>query len=202
MAGSKVSIGGANFPASHKDGRGDLGYGRLNPSGHVPKQLGRSVYPYIEEDEDLEDVETFMDEDEEEKLHHMISAPSGYDPGGGHYDPFTFAGSNTSLHGPSHIGESFGSIGVTGNSMVPIPTMHKGRGQSTVGGTRSGTARGEGSTMAATFDTGDRWGWSNPLYKEIDTDFENEYNYTLEDIADEEESSLRECIRMIILRLI
>ena len=56
--------------------------------------------------------------------------------------------------------------------------------------------------MSATIDTGDRWGWSSPVHKEIDTDFENEYNYTLEDIADEEESSLRECIRMIILRLI
>ena len=201
MNPSKVSIGGGNFPSSHGDARDDLGYGRLNPSGHVPKQLGRSVYPYIEEDEDLDDVETFMSEDEEEELHKMISGPSGYDPGGGHYDPFSFAGSNTSLNGPSHIGESFGSIGVTGNSMVPIPTMHKGRGQSTVGGTRAGTARADGSTMSATMDTGDRWGWSNPIYKEIDTDFESEYNYTLEDIADEEDD-LRECIRLILLRLL
>ena len=83
-----------------------------------------------------------------------------------------------------------------------FPGMHKSRGNQVVGGTKSGTARGEGSTMAPTIDTGDRWGWSSPVQKEIDTDFENEYNYTLEDIADEEESSLRECIRMIILRLI
>ena len=67
MGPSKVSIGGGNFPLSHGDARDDLGYGRLNPSGHTPKQLGRSVYPYIEEDEDLDDVETFMDEDEEEE---------------------------------------------------------------------------------------------------------------------------------------
>ena len=196
MKPSKVSIGGGNFPASHGDARDDLGYGRLNPSGHVEKQLGRSVYPYIEEDEDLEDLETFMDEEEEEELHRMISAPSGYDPGGGHYDPFSFAGSNTSLNGPSHIGESFAS-----NSIVPFPTMHKNRGQSTVGGTRVGTARGDGSTMSATIDTGDRWGWSNPLQKEIDTDLENEYNYTLEDIADEEDA-LRECIRLILMGLL
>ena len=196
MKPSKVSIGGGNFPASHGDARDDLGYGRLNHSGHVEKQLGRSVYPYIEEDEDLEDLETFMDEDEEEELHRMISAPSGYDPGGGHYDPFSFAGSNTSLNGPSHIGESFAS-----NSMVPFPTMHKNRGQSTVGGTRVGTVRGDGSTMSATIDTGDRWGWSNPLQKEIDTDLENEYNYTLEDIADEEDA-LRECIRLILMGLL
>ena len=196
MKPSKVSIGGGNFPSSHGDARDDLGYGRLNPSGHVEKQLGRSVYPYIEEDEDLEDLETFMDEDEEEELHRMISAPSGYDPGGGHYDPFSFAGSNTSLNGPSHIGESFAS-----NSMVPFPTMHKNRGQSTVGGTRVGTVRGDGSTMSATIDTGDRWGWSNPLQKEIDTDLENEYNYTLEDIADEQDD-LRECIRLILMGLL
>lgn len=197
MAGSKVSIGGGNFPASHGDGRGDLGYGRLNPKYHVEKQLGRSVYPYIEEDEDLDDVETFMDEDEQEEMHDRMSGPSGYDPGGGHYDPFSFVGSNTSLHGPSHIGESFAS-----NSMVPFPMMHKRRSNTSVGGTKVGTARGEGSTMMATIDTGDRWGWSNPVYKEIDTDLENEYNYTLEDVASDEEDALRECIRLILMRQI
>ena len=195
MTPSKVSIGGGNFPSSHGDARDDLGYGRLHPSGHTPKQLGRSVYPYIEEDEDLDDVETFMDEDEQEEMHDRMSSPSGYDPGGGHYDPFSFAGSNTSLNGPAHISEMFAK-----NSMVPFPAMHKGRGQSAVGGTRAGTARADGSTMAATIDTGDRWGWSNPVYKEIDTDSEIEYNYTLEDVASDEEDALRECIRLILLR--
>ena len=195
MTTSKVSIGGGNFPSSI-DGRGDLGYGRLDPKYHVPKQLGRSVYPYIEADEDLEDVETFMDEDEQEEMHDRMSSPSGYDPGGGHYDPFSFVGSNTSLNGPSHIGETFAQ-----NSMVPFPMMHKRRASSTSGGTRVGTVRGDGSTMSATIDTGDRWGWSNPVYKEIDTDFESEYNYTLEDIADEE-NVLRECIRLILMRQI
>lgn len=192
---SKVSIGGANFPASHGDGRGDLGYGRLDPIYHTVKQLGRSVYPYIEADEDLEDVETFLDEEEEEELWDRMEAPSGYDPGGGHYDPFSYAGSNTSLNGPSHIGESFAS-----DSMVPFPGMHNRRGRSGAVGTKVGTARGDGSTMSATMDTGDRWGWSNPVYKEIDTDSENEYNYTLEDIASDEEETLRECIRLILLR--
>ena len=59
MAGSKVSIGGGNFPASHGDGRGDLGYGRLNPKYHVPKMLGNDIYPYRDVDEDLSDLETF-----------------------------------------------------------------------------------------------------------------------------------------------
>jgi len=197
MTQSKVSIGGANFPASHGDGRDDLGYGRLNPKYHIPKMLGNDAYPYRDQPEDLDDIDHGFDEDEEEEIWDRIEAPSGYDPGGGHYDPFSYAGSNTSLNGPSHIGENFAK-----NSMVPFPAMHKNRGNQSVGGTKSGTARGEGSTMGPTIDTGDRWGWSNPVYKEIDTDFENEYNYTLEDIADEEESSLRECIRTIILRLI
>lgn len=197
MKPSKVSIGGGNFPSSHGDARDDLGYGRLNPSGHVPKQLGRSVYPYVEEDEPLDDVETFMDEDEEEEMHDRMSSPSGYDPGGGHYDPFSFAGSNTSLNGPAHISERFAK-----DSMVPFPAMHKGRGKSAVGGTKVGTARGDGSTMSPTIDTGDRWGWSNPVYKEIDTDSEIEYNYTLEDVASDEEDALRECIRLMILRQI
>lgn len=195
MKPSKVSIGGGNFPASHLDGRDDLGYGRLNPKYHVPKMLGNDVYPYRDQDEDLEHVETFLDDEEEEEMWDRMTGPSGFDPGGGHYDPFSFAGSNTSLHGPAAIGENFAK-----NSMVPFPTMHKNRGASAVGGTKAGTARGEGSTMSATIDTGDRWGWSNPVYKEIDTDLENEYNYTLEDIASDEEDALRECIRLIILR--
>ena len=197
MTPSKVSIGGANFPASHGDGRDDLGYGRLNPKYHVQKQLGNDSYPYRDEDEDLSDVETFIDEDEHEEMWDQMSGPQDYDPGGGHYDPFSFAGSNTSLNGPSHIGESFAS-----NSMVPFPAMHKNRGSQPVGGTKSGTARGEGSTMSATIDTGDRWGWSNPVYKEIDTESENEYNYTLEDVASDEEDALRECIRLLLLRIL
>ena len=198
MTSSKVSIGGGNFPASHGDGRDDLGYGRLNPKYHVNKMLGNDSYPYRDQDEDLEDVETFIDEDEEEEMWDRMSGPSGYDPGGGHYDPFSFAGGNTNLSGPSHIGESFAS-----NSMVPIPDLYKNRGSGALGGTKSGTVRGDGSTMSATFDTGDRWGWSNPVYKEIDTDSENEYNYTLEDIAaNSEEDDLRECIRLILLRQI
>jgi len=191
---SKLSIGGGNFPASHGDSRNDLGYGRLNPKYHVPKMLGNHSYPYRDKDEDLEDVETGLSEEEEEDLWDRISPPSGYDPGGGHYDPFSFAGSNTTLSGPSAIGENFAK-----NSMVPLPTMHKNRGNQALGGTKSGTVRGDGSTMSATMDTGDRWGWSNPVYKEIDTDSENEYNYTLEDIASDEEYDLRECIRLILL---
>lgn len=195
MTPSKVSIGGGNFPASHGDSRDDLGYGRLNPKYHIHKQLGNHSYPYRDEDEDLDDVETGVDEEE---VWDRMEAPSGYDPGGGHYDPFSFAGSNTSLHGPAHIGENFAK-----NSMVPFPKMHNRRGNQTVGGTKSGTARGEGSTMAPTIDSGDRWGWSNPVYKEIDEDFENKDNYTLEDIIqDKPEYNLRECIRLILLEMI
>ena len=195
MTPSKVSIGGGNFPASHGDSRDDLGYGRLNPKYHVQKQLGNHSYPYRDEDEDLDHVETGVDEEE---VWDRMEAPSGYDPGGGHYDPFSFAGSNTSLHGPAHIGENFAK-----NSMVPFPKMHNRRGNQTVGGTKSGTARGEGSTMAPTIDTGDRWGWSNPVYKEIDEDFENRDNYTLEDIIkNKEEDNLRECIRLMIMEIL
>ena len=195
MPESKVSIGGGNFPSSHGDSRDDLGYGRLNPKYHVAKQLGNDIYPYRDQDEDLEDVETGVDEEE---VWDRMEAPSGYDPGGGHYDPFSFTGSNTSLHGPSHIGENFAK-----NSMVPFPKMHSRRGNQPVGGTKSGTARGEGSTMSPTIDTGDRWGWSNPVYKEIDEDFEERDNYTLEDIANNQsEKNLRECIRLILMEIL
>ena len=195
MPESKVSIGGGNFPSSHGDSRDDLGYGRLNPKYHVAKQLGNDVYPYRDQDEDLDDVETGVDEEE---VWDRMEAPSGYDPGGGHYDPFSFAGSNTSLHGPAHIGENFAK-----NSMVPFPKMHDRRGNQPVGGTKSGTARGEGSTMSPTIDTGDRWGWSNPVYKEIDEDFEDRDNYTLEDIANNQaEDDLRECIRLLLMEIL
>lgn len=195
MPESKVSIGGGNFPSSHGDSRDDLGYGRLNPKYHVAKQLGNDVYPYRDQDEDLDDVETGVDEEE---VWDRMEAPSGYDPGGGHYDPFSFAGSNTTLSGPSHIGENFAK-----NSMVPFPAMHKRRGNQPVGGTKSGTARGEGSTMSPTIDTGDRWGWSNPVYKEIDEDFEDRDNYTLEDIANNQaEDDLRECIRLLLMEIL
>lgn len=197
MSQSKVSIGGGNFPSSHGDSRNDLGYGRLDPKYHVQKMLGNDTYPYRDEDDELDDVDTGLTEEEEEDMHGRMSGPQDYDPGGGHYDPFSFAGSNTSLHGPSHIGESFAK-----NSMVPFPAMHNRRGNQPIGGTKSGTARGEGSTMSATIDTGDRWGWSNPVYRVFGEDFPEEDNYTLEDIAKKQEQDLRECIRILILELI
>jgi len=198
MTPSKVSIGGANLPASHGDGRDDLGYGRLNPKYHVQKMLGNDSYPYRDQDEDLDDVETFVDEEEEEEIWDRMSAPQDYDPGGGHYDPFSFTGSNTTLSGPSHIGETFANAS---RGMTPISRkeLYPRLNVTPVGGTGQGVDA-TGGLGISTNDTGDRWGWSNPLYKEIDTDSENEYNYTLEDIASEDEEDLRECIRLILLR--
>lgn len=197
MAPSKVSIGGANFPASHGDSRDDLGYGRLNPKYHVQKMLGNDSYPYRDQDENLDHVDTGLDEDEEEEIWDRVTPPQDYDPGGGHYDPFSFTGSNTSLHGPSHIGEHV-------DSMVPIrqQKLYPRKSAMAVGGTKVGTARGEGSTMSATIDTGDRWGWSNPVYRDFDEDSAEEDNYTLEDIAKNQEETLRECIRLILLELL
>tara|TARA_Y100000592_G_scaffold101103_1_gene185453 strand:- start:2038 stop:2631 length:594 start_codon:yes stop_codon:yes gene_type:complete len=197
MGPSKVSIGGANFPASHGDARDDLGYGRLRPKYHVQKMLGNDVYPYRDQDEDLDHIDTGLEEDEEEEIWDRMTPPQDYDPGGGHYDPFSFAGSNTSLNGPAHIGEHV-------DSMVPIrqQKLYPRKSAMAVGGTKVGTARGEGSTMSATIDTGDRWGWSNPVYEEIDEDFSEEDNYTLEDIAKNQEETLRECIRLILLELL
>jgi len=199
MAPSKVSIGGANFPASHGDGRDDLGYGRLNPKYHVQKMLGNDSYPYRDQNEDLEDVDTGLEEDEEEEIWDRMTGPQDYDPGGGHYDPFSFAGSNTSLNGPSHIGEN-----IMKNSIVPMSRqkLYPRLNPAPVGGVGVGIDA-TGGLGISTNDTGDRWGWSNPVYKEIDTDLENEYNYSLEDVADsEEEDTLRECIRMIIMEIV
>jgi len=194
VSSSKVSIGGGNFPSSHVDDRNDLGYGRLNPKYHVQKMLGNDSYPYRDQDENLDHVDTGMDEDEEDEIWDRMTPPQDYDPGGGHYDPFSYAGSNTPLSGPAHISEWV-------DSMVPIrqQKLYPRKLGTAIGGTKSGTARGEGSTMSATMDTGDRWGWSNPVYDEISSDFEEEDNYTLEDIANIEEASLRKCIRLILL---
>tara|TARA_Y100000034_G_C6755777_1_gene336294 strand:- start:137 stop:727 length:591 start_codon:yes stop_codon:yes gene_type:complete len=193
---SKVSIGGANFPASHGDSRDDLGYGRLNPKYHVQKMLGNDSYPYRDQDEDLEDIDTGIDEKEEEEIWDRMTGPQDYDPYGGHYDPFSFAGSNTSLNGPAAISEWIDSI-----APIRQQKLYPRKSAMAVGGTKVGTARGEGSTMSATIDTGDRWGWSNPVYDEIDPDLEEDHNYTLEDIAEKQEENLRECIRLILLEL-
>jgi hypothetical protein len=194
---SKVSIGGANFPASHGDSRDDLGYGRLNPKYHVPKMLGNDSYPYRDQDEDLEHVDTGLEEKEEEEIWDRMTGPRDYDPGGGHYDPFSFAGSNTSLHGPSHIAEWIDSI-----APIRQQKLYPRKSSLGVGGTKVGTVRGDGSTMSATIDTGDRWGWSNPVYDEYDLDSSEEDNYTLEDIANNQEDDLRECIQLILLELL
>ena len=195
MKPSRVSIGGGGFPLSHTDARDDLGYGRLHPKYHVEKMLGNDAYPYRDEDEDLEDVDLGLDDDTIEAILGLIDQPHDYDPGGGHYDPFSYAGSNTSLAGPAHIGES-GQI----SGLVPFPDMYKSRGRQP-GSRGTGTARPGGSTMAATIDTGDRWGWANPPLDDlVDEKSEEEHNYTLEDIAAKDDP-LRECIRMLILEL-
>jgi len=195
---SKVSIGGANFPASHGDSRDDLGYGRLSPKYHVPKMLGNDSYPYRDQDEDLEDVETGL-EDQEEEIWRRITGPQDYDPGGGHYDPFSFAGSNTSLHGPASIGEHVDSI-------VPIrqQKLYPRSSASAVGGTKAGTVRADGSTMSSTIDPGNIEGWANPRYRDIfDEETDEADNYTLEDIAmNQVEGSLRACIRLILLEML
>ena len=192
---SKVSIGGANFPASHGDSRDDLGYGRLNPKYHVQKMLGNDSYPYRDEDDDVDDVDTEVDAETYEALWGKMDSPRDYDPGGGHYDTFSYAGSNTTLSGPAHIGEN-----VT-PGMVPFPNMYKSRGKSAVGGTKSGTARGEGSTMSPTVDSGNIEGWANPRYRDFfDEESDEEDNYTLEDIGDSlrMEEMLRTAIRNLI----
>jgi len=197
VSSSKVSIGGGNFPSSHVDDRNDLGYGRLNPKYHVQKMLGNDSYPYRDQDENLDHVDTGMDEDEEDEIWDRMTPPQDYDPGGGHYDPFSYAGSNTTLSGPAHISEWV-------DSMVPIrqQKLYPRKLGTAIGGTKSGTARGEGSTMSATIDTGDRWGWSNPVYRDFEEDSSEQDNYTLEDIAKNQEETLRECIRIILMELI
>ena len=160
--------------------------------------LGNDSYPYRDEDEDVSDVETFVDEDEEEEIWDRMTGPSGYDPGGGHYDPFSFAGSNTSLHGPAAIGENIAK------GMVPIPhkKLYPNFDPTPVGGVQMGV-EATGGLGISTNDTGDRWGWSNPVYDEIDDiESEDEYNYTLEDIAKNAETTLRECVRLILMELI
>jgi len=195
---SKVSIGGANFPASHGDSRDDLGYGRLNPKYHVQKMLGNDSYPYRDQDENLDHIETGV-EDEEKEIWDRITGPQDYDPGGGHYDPFSFAGSNTSLHGPASISEWVDSlVPIRQQKLYPRPSM------AAIGGTKAGTVRADGSTMSTTIDPGNIEGWANPRYRDnFDEEIEEEDNYTLQDIAKNQiEENLRECIRFIILELV
>lgn len=182
---SKFSIGSSNIPNSHVDSRNDLGYGRAKPKYHVPKQIGDNVYPYRLADEDVSDVD--VDEESMEAVAGNQGAPGNDDPFGGHYDPFYYVGGNTKL----------GEAVVSGLS--PFPGMYKNNYDTATGGSKySGRrARGDASTSMPTFDTGDRWGYTN--IPDQPGDEEDEPIYSLQQLADKQ---LREVIREMILRII
>lgn len=178
---SKVSIGGGNFPASHRDSRDDLGYGRVTPKYHLAKALGGTSFPYWDESEDVEceEVEDELIDDVRAKT----TSPQGQDPlAKNKINPFYFAAGNTKL------GEG------TGTSLSPFPSMYKSRVRTSSGKRPIGrTARADASTMAPTIDPGDRRGWSTMYDADPDAD---EPIDTLEDLADKR---IRECIRLILL---
>ena len=184
---SKVSLGGSNYPSSHLDGRNDLGYGLSSPKfTGDQRSLGSNVYPYNEADTEIDsEVEDEIDADTWNAVHSKLYEPH---QGDGHFDPFTFVGGNRKLS------EALGFS--SSQDISPIRGLYKNR--SAAVGTKSGTARGDGSTNSPKFDKGDRWGWSAPLYQNDDS---NDENWTLEDIAQKqiEESILRFYIRKLLL---
>jgi len=188
---SKVSVGGSNYPLSNLDGRNDLGYGRSSSKfTGDQRQTGTSVYPYMEADEEIDsEAEDQVSEDDIEAAWTTQVDPRTDAMGTGHFDPFTFVGGNTKLSE---------ALGFSNNSISPIRGLYKGRmGGAT--GTKSGTARSDGSTMAPKITTpGDKYGWSTPLFHEDDS---NDENWTLEDIAENnlEENYLRLYIRKVLL---
>ena len=179
---SKVSIGSSNFPNSHADSRNDLGYGRANPKYHVPKQVGDNVYPYRLADEDVDDVE--IDDETMEAVSSNLGPDGNHDPYGGHYDPFSFVGGNTKL----------GEAVVSGLS--PFPGLYKNNYDTATGGSQYAgrRARGDASTTMPTFDSGERWGWSN--IPDMPGEEEEEPIENLQQLADKQ---LREVIRYMLM---
>ena len=175
----KTAIG----PKSYLDDRNDLGYGRLKPKFHQTRTHGDPTFPYIESDEDVEDVD-INDETMDAVMWNTI-APQNFDPGAKKgTTPYSF------VDGATRLGERATS------GISPFPTMYKYKHDTVSGGRLQGrTARADASTMAPTIDPGDRWGWSStPDQFEDD---EDEPAYSLEDIG---KKNLRECVRHYILQ--
>ena len=176
MAPSKFTK--SNVSNTQLDTRDDLGYGRLSPRFHVPRDHGDPTFPYIEPATDVDDVE--VDEDTIDVISLKTQLPDGNgDQGGGHYDPFYYVAGNTKL------GEALG--------LAPFPGMYKNKSRTATGAPLKGrTARADGSTMSPTIDPGEKTGWSTQYDTGPDADEPIE---NLEDLADKQ---LRECIQMII----
>ena len=177
---------GGNFPKSYLDGRNDLGYGRSDPKFHIPKTLGSSIYPYIEEDEDLDDVDLDMSDEDIRKVYSKIEVPRDYDHMGGHYDPFYYAAGNTKLSETTAV-----------KGISPFPRMYKKRSAHVGGSYPANPSHQFGFRK----DRPSGGNYSDLTY--LFNDDEDE-GYTLEDIASNQnpEKSLREWIRFKILELL
>ncbi len=181
---SKPHFKTALGPKSYLDDRNDLGLGRLQPK-YFKNKKGASTFPYIEEPEDVSDVD--IDDETLDAANWKTVAPQGMDPlAKKGTNPFSFVGGNTKLGEGTTVGLS------------PFPGMYKNNYDTATGGKLRGvTARHDGSTEASLFDWGDETGWSS-MASLIDEEPENDCDsaYTLEDIG---EKNLRECIRRYII---
>ena len=171
----KTAVG----PKSYLDTRDDLGYGRLNPKFHTARTHGDNSFPYVDEPEDIADVD--VDDETLDAINWKTIAPQGGDPGAKYATtPFYFAGGNTKL------GEG------TSPGISPFPGMYKNKRRTATGsGYRGRTARADASTTASLVNRGDHRGWSTMAGFQDD----EEPAYSLSDIAEKE---LRECIRYYI----
>ena len=175
----KTAVG----PKSYLDDRGDLGYGRTKPKYHQVRTNGDPTYPYIEPDDDVDDVD--IDDASLDAVMWKTIIPHNPDPGSKKgTTPYAY------VDGASRLGERIA------RGISPFPTMYKWKHDSVTGARPSGrTARADASTMGPTIDSGERWGWTN--VPDQPDDDEDQPTYSLEDVA---EKNLRECIRHYILK--
>ena len=169
------------------DARSDLGYGTTNPKFSLPRMRG-STYPYIEPD--LYEDEEEPDEEDVEALRKKSTGYVATDSlAGNGTDPFYFVGGNTKLSDCFwRTDDVLEEVAAFGDSMSPIPQMHKGKGSSLTGYGAAFPYQGGGGTNYRR--TGSLQGWSKspPLSKvaaeDSSEDFEEEEQiYTLTDLA-------------------
>lgn len=166
------------------DARGDLGYGRVEPRFHNPRERGGS-YPYLDPDpheEELEDVEI-----DDETLDAIAKKTASYTQ----LDPFAVNKTNPFYYGAGNLKLSdcfwrtdlvLTEVHALGSSMVPIPQLHRGRRVS-LGPSLTGDSHAQYLTPGNFRRTGDLRGWSSapapiddePLDGELDVENFEEY---------------------------
>ena len=192
--------------AGQQDARTGLGYGQLNPTKQLPRQMQGS-FPYTDEDQidnKTRDEENEYEDSDVTKMQNKMGRKLSIDPlAASGTDPFYFVGGNTKLSDCFRYPDKvLLMIEATGKSLVPVPGMYAKNFDAGIGGS-SGAAFPSG--VGNFKRTGSKAGFSSPpppsqIASERETSDEF---FSLEDFAnleDEKEEFLPESLRTAYLQ--